>query len=213
MPEATANVTLTINKDTKAFSLSDKIALYEQITVNIAASNGDTWPAGSYMLAVTYYGRTMALAACTYDAGELSCALNLATEEMEDIFSLLRNPKRVQLDLTLWDNTSKKKWATGKVDVWFTEYTTASAAPVPVPNTYYNGSTAITNGSNSVTVSLGAYSLSAAPSQVFLSVRGASGEDNVTVLDYTGTASALTVRLSAPVQSSNYVLNWLFFPA
>ena len=212
MPAADATVTLTINENTKAFSLSDHVSLYEQLVLNIVTASGNTWPAGSYTIALTYYGRTMALAACTYDNGALSCTLNLATEELEDLFALLRNPKRQQLDLTLWDNTAKKKWATGKADVWFCEYTTASATPVPVISNYYSGSTAISSGASSVTVNLSAYSLTAAPSQAFPSVKVPSGQDDVFVVGWTATSTALTVQLSAPVDSSAYVLNWLIFP-
>lgn len=213
MPTADATINLTIDEDSKAFTLSDRIALYEQRTMNLVTASGNTWPAGSYTVALTYYGQTMALSACTYNSGALSCALNLSTTELERLFSFLRNVKRIQLDLTIWDNTNKTKWATGKIDVFFTEYSTASATPTPTPSTYYNGSTSITNGASSVIVDISAYSLTAAPSQVFPSVKVASGEDNIFVVAHTSTATAITVQLSSPVASGNYVLNWLFFPA
>lgn len=212
MADATTAVTLTINEDSKAFSLSDRLALYEQITINIVTASGNTWPAGSYTLALTYYGRTMALAACDYSAGALSCAISLATEELEDLFALLRNPKRQQLDLTLWDNSGKKKWATGKVDVWFTEYTTNNVEPVPVTSQFYNGSTSVSSGSSSVSIDISAYSLTAAPSQIFLSVRVPTGQDNLFVVSYSATSTAITVNLNGPTPASGYVVNWLFFP-
>ena len=212
MTAADAQVTLTINENTKAFSLSDKIALYEQLVINIVTASGNTWPAGSYTLAVTYYGRTMALSACDYDDGALTCSITFATEELEALFSLLRNPKRVQLDLTLWDNSAKKKWATGKVDVWFTEYSTASATPVPVTSTYYNGSTSIAAGATSATVDISTYSLTAAPSQIFVSVKVPSGQDNIFVVSHNATSTAITVQLNGPTSASGCVLNWLFFP-
>lgn len=213
MPAADATLTLTVDENSKAFSLSDRIALYEERTCNIVTASGNTWPAGSYTVALTYYGQTMALAACSYSSGALSAALSLATTELEKLFSFLRNPKRLQLDLTIWDNTNKTKWATGKVDVWFTEYTTASATPTPVPNTYYNGTTAITNGASEVTVDISSYSLSAAPAQVFPSVKVPSGSDNIFVVGWTATSSAITVQLSSAAPSGSYVLNWLFFPS
>jgi len=213
MPAADATITLTVNENSKTFSLSDKIALYEQRTFSIVTASGNTWPSGSYTIVLTYYGQTMALAACTYNAGALSAALSLATTELERLFSFLRNPKRLQLDLTIWDNTNKTKWTTGKADVWFTEYTTASATPTPVPNTYYNGTTAITNGALEVTVDLTAYGLTAAPAQVFLSVKVPTSSDNIFVSGWTASATTITVQLSSNAPSSSYVLNWLFFPA
>lgn len=214
MPTASPGLTLTVNVDNKQFALSDRIAEGESRTVSIVTSSGDDWPAGSYTLALTYHGTTVALAGCTYNSGALTAALNLATTEIADLFDELQpDQMRQSVDLTLRDASNNILWAIGKCDVWRATYSAGSTSPVVIPSAYHAGSANVTPGASSVTIDISSLSLTAAPAQVLLSVYVPSGEPNVWATGHSETATAITVELSSAPASSGYVIHWLLFPA
>lgn len=213
MATASPAVTITVGKDDKSVELSDRLSLYESPAITFALDNGDIWPSGDYTCALTYYGRIMASAACTNNAGVLTCTLVLATTELESVFAIIRDPRRISFDLTLWDQTAKREWARGRVDVWRTEWTEETASATVINEDYHVGVTAITSGQSSVSVDISSLGLTGAPSQVLVTVQGPSGALNIFgTISGTPTASAFTVSLSAAPDQSGYVVNWVVYP-
>lgn len=213
MPATSSAVTLTVNTDTKIASWSANISLYETRAVTIVASDGDTWPSGTYTLALTYYGRTVALSACSWVAGALTCSLNLNTTELVNIFAAL-SVGRVTLDLSLWDAGNSMLWARCKTQVYKAEYSTATAAPTPVIAEYYHDTESLDAdvGNATASVDLTSLSLTQAPVQVLVSVATPAGGDNIFATVAAVTATSITVNLSARVPATGYSLHWLIFP-
>lgn len=213
MSDATPGLTITVGKDSKAVTLTDRLSLYEVPTITFALSDGSTWPAGSYTAALTYFGRTMTSVVCTNTAGVLTAALNLATTEIEAVFNEINEPQRLTFDMTLWDNTAHKEWARGKVDVWRANWSTTSATANVVPEEFYSGSTNITSGQSSVTVDLTSLGLAAAPSQILVTVKGPASAFNIFgTVTGTPTATQFVASLSAAPDQAGYILHWVVYP-
>ena len=210
MANASAGWTLTVNTDTKAITLSDRLALYESRKVTVSTASGDTWPAGDYTLALTYAGRNMGSVVLTYNSGALSGTLNLNTTELAAVFAILAR-KRIALDLTLWDDSNHIAWGRGKVDVYYTEFTEATPSATVEVADYYTGSTSITNGADSVTVNLSSLSLTSTPAQIVCTVKAPSGGYNLFATVTASSSTAFTATLSAATEQENYVLNWVIY--
>lgn len=208
---ASASLTITVDKDAKEITASDRLSQFEQRTVSVVLSNADTWPAGDYTLALTHKGRAQAVCALSWSGGSISGTLNLNTEEIEELFDVLRKPSRITFDLSLWDDTAKTMWGRGRVDVYRAEWTESTASPIPETESYYDGVSAISSGASSVTVDISSYGLTAAP-KVVATVQGPSGALNIFATVTAVTATQFVASLSANTDSSDYVLNWVVFP-
>ncbi len=210
MTTASNTITITVGLASKQIAIPGPFALYESRAVNIVLDNGQTWPSGEYTLALTYDGRAQASAACSWSSGALTATISTGTLTLADLFDILGNPRHVTLDVTLRDEQSLTTWGRGRVDVLNTDYTDATASPQPTPpSDYYEGSTAISSGADTVTVNLSAYALTVAP-RVICTVNG--GALNIFATVTSKSATAFTATLSAQADSSSYVLNWVVFP-
>lgn len=209
MATASNSITVTIGRDDKSVAFSDALALHETRALSFVFSNGDTWPAGTYTIALSYQKRAQATASCGWSGGALTANINLSTTTLSDLFDILDEPPHVTLDVTLWDEQSGTVWGRGRADVLNTNWTTATASPQPdPPSDFYDGSTAIDSGADSVTVDLTSYGLTVAP-RVICTVKGGT---NIAATVSAVSATSFTATLSAQTDSESYVLNWVVFP-
>lgn len=208
---ASAAITITVDKDTKQITVSDVLSQYEQRSVSLVLSNADTWPAGDYTLALTYKGRAQAEATLSWSGGAVTGTLNLNTDELDELFDVLRNPASIAMDVSIWDDVANTMWGKGRVDVYRAQWGTSTTSPIPDTDNYYDGVTAISSGASSVTVDISTYGLTAAP-RVVATVQGPAGALNIFATVTAVTASQFVASLSAETDSSSYVLNWVIFP-
>lgn len=213
MSDASTIITFSTDANDRSFVASGRFGVYESRGVSIELSNGSAFPAGAYTFALSFAGRAVALCGLTLAAGKLTGTLNLATDELSEIFLAVGSAaRRIVCQATVWDNTGRVVWARGRCDVWRTDYTTTAVSPTALTATYYSGKATIAEGDSSATVSLSAYSLSAAPASAFVSVQSANG-DVIAATVTTLTATQLVATMTAPASAGGCTLHWLVFPS
>jgi len=205
MTELSTTITGTIALADKEIALASRIALYEQRTLTLTASDG-TFPTGTYRLQVNFGARVVATAALTAATSTLTGTLNLSTTQMEALFDVLP-VNRLACKMLVYDSAGKVLWGRSSVDVWRNEYTTESATPVPARCTFFQGIADITEGASSVTIDLSGESVDAGASIAGV-VLVPVGSVNIFIVGTRLSTTAAVFTLSSAV-GAGYKLSWM----
>jgi hypothetical protein len=207
MTTISTTITGTMDLDDKSIALASRLGLYEVRTITLTDSDGNTFPAGTYRLAIAFGGRTVALAALTASTSTLSGSLSLSTTQLEALFAVLPN-NRIPMTMVVWDATGKVMYGRERVDIWRNEYDAEDPTPVAVQNSVIQGTAAITAGARTVTVDVTGHGVLANAS-LAASVLVPAGQDNIYVVASTRSATTLTFTLSSTTPATGYTLTWM----